>query len=86
MTNGQVSKPPEPKWLIYLLSFLFWPVGLILGIIYWSKPEEENKAFGKKCILWMVIGIVLWIVCWIIYALVIAATFFSAASTIPTAY
>jgi prepilin signal peptidase PulO-like enzyme (type II secretory pathway) len=86
MTNGAPSKPPEPKWLMYLLSFLFPIVGLILGIIYWSKPEEENKAFGKKCILWMVIGIVLWIVCWIVYALVIAATFFHAASTIPTTY
>ncbi|RLC43272.1 MAG: hypothetical protein DRH49_01755 [Candidatus Coatesbacteria bacterium] len=82
MTNG-LTKPPEPKWLMYLISFLVPLVGIILGIIYLTKPEEENKHFGKRCLMWAIIAIALFIVLWIIYAVVFFSWF---ATNAPVTY
>jgi hypothetical protein len=70
MTNGtSLDKPLEPKWLFYILSFIIWPVGIILGIIYMKKPDPDCKAFGKMClILGLILGIieVFLCLCWVI--------------------
>ena len=66
MTNGEVTTPPEPKWLFYILSFLIPIFGLIMGIIYQSRIGDENKHFGKMCIIMFIINLVLVILCWII--------------------
>jgi hypothetical protein len=66
MTNG--DKPLEPKWLFYILSFVIWPVGIILGIIYMRKPDLECKSFGKMCLILGIIPIVLWCICIILWA------------------
>lgn len=50
------DKPPEPKWLFYILSAFFYGiVGIVLGIIYMKKASEESKKFGKIC---LTVGIV----------------------------
>ncbi len=61
MTNG--NKPLEPKVLWYILSFLIWPLGIIVGIIYLKKPEPEVKAFGKNCLIAGIIMVVLQCLC-----------------------
>jgi hypothetical protein len=66
MTNG--DKPLEPKWLFYILSFVIWPVGIILGIIYMRKPDPDCKSFGKLCLILGIIPIVLWCICIILWA------------------
>ncbi len=42
--------PPEPRVLFYLLSFLVPLAGVILGALYLSKPDKENKEFGRYCL------------------------------------
>ncbi len=45
------EKPvPENKALYYVLSLIF-PLGFIFGLIFGSRPDDENKEFGKKCAL-----------------------------------
>ncbi len=61
MTNG--NKPLEPKILWYILSFIIWPMGIILGIIYLKKPEPDVKAFGKNCLIAGIIMVVLLCLC-----------------------
>jgi len=43
--------PPEPAWLFYVLSFMVPIAGIVLGAIYLSKDDEDNKQFGKYCLI-----------------------------------
>jgi hypothetical protein len=58
MTNG--PKPLEPKWLFYVISAVpgLWIVGIILGIIYLTKPDPDCKAFGKNCLIAAIVSFV----------------------------
>jgi hypothetical protein len=67
MANGE--KPPEPRSLFYLLSFLIPIAGIVLGIIYLTKDDPECKAFGKNCIIAAILLIVACCVCYILYFL-----------------
>ena len=60
------TKPPEPKWLFYVLSFIISLFGIIFGIIYMTKEGEDNKHFGKICLILGLIPSVLGCLCWII--------------------
>ena len=61
MTQPQISD--GMKILFYILSFLFFIVGIIIGVIYYSKPDPESKHVGKMCIILAVLGVVIGIVC-----------------------
>ena len=39
------------KILMYVVSFLFPIAGVVVGIIYNSKPELHHKEFGKNCLM-----------------------------------
>lgn len=54
------------KILLYILSFLIPIIGIIVGIIYYTKPEQELKDFGKMCIILAVVGILLSAMCYCI--------------------
>jgi uncharacterized membrane protein len=43
--------PPEPRWLFYIVSFMVPIAGIVLGALYLSKAEEDNKEFGKYCLV-----------------------------------
>jgi hypothetical protein len=58
--------PPEPKWLYYVLSFFVSIVGIVLGIIYMKKDGEENKKFGKMCLILGIVPTALACLCWVI--------------------
>lgn len=47
------------KTLLYILSFFIPIVGIIVGAIYRTKPEDEYKEVGKTCI---VLGIVSFVI------------------------
>lgn len=55
------AQPPQPlissgmRVLLYIISILIPIAGIIIGAIYYAKPEEEYKHVGKIC---LVIGIV----------------------------
>ena len=54
------------KTLLYIVSFLFPIVGVIIGVIYNSKPEPWHKEFGKTCLQVAVISIVIGCLCYFI--------------------
>ncbi len=70
MNNG--TQPLEPRWLWYILSFIIPILGVVLGAIYLSKPEEENKKFGKNRLIAAVAYFVVVICCVVIYFVFIA--------------
>jgi len=57
------------RWLLYIVSFLFGIVGLIIGIVLMTRDDEESKQVGKNCLIAMVISIVLYCVCVLCYML-----------------
>src|SRR5512137_1697216 len=65
----QMAAPAQPqisegmKILFYILSFLFFIVGIIIGVIYYTKPDPESKHVGKMCIILAVLGVVVGVVC-----------------------
>ncbi len=65
MTNGE--KPLEPRWLFYIISFIIPLAGIIIGIIYLTKQDEECKKFGKNCIIAAVAAVVVCCLCYILY-------------------
>lgn len=67
------NKLPGPKWLFYALSIFIPLVGIIMGIVYMTKDNEEQKKFGKTLlILGIVFGVVLPCICWVVYFFFIA--------------
>ena len=51
------------KIVFYILSFLFFIIGLIIGLVYYTKSDPESKEVGKMCIILGVIGMVVGITC-----------------------
>lgn len=65
-SSTKSEAPPEPKWLFYILSFVVGLFGIIFGIIYLTKESEENKKFGKMCLILGLLPMVIGCLCWII--------------------
>lgn len=70
MAQPQISE--GMKILFYILSFLFFIVGIIIGVIYYTKPDPESKHVGKMCIILAVVGVLVGIMCAV---LIIGASF-----------
>lgn len=47
------------KFLLYALSFCIPIVGIIVGVIFMSRPDPESKSLGKTCLILGIISIVL---------------------------
>jgi len=58
--SGEGEPPIDDtfKILSYILSFLIPIAGIIIGIIYYGKPEPWHKEFGKKCLQLAMIAII----------------------------
>ena len=46
-----LAVPPEPKWFYLLLSFLIFPIGILLGQVYLRKFGAANQKFGGQALL-----------------------------------
>lgn len=59
--QAQYGKPEQIsdglKIVFYILSFLIWIVGLVIGLVYYSKPDPESKHVGKMCLLFAAISV-----------------------------
>jgi hypothetical protein len=51
------------KILLYIVSFLFSIVGIIIGVYYLTKSEQEYKDVGKICLVLALVGIVVGVLC-----------------------
>jgi hypothetical protein len=47
------------KILLYVVSFLVPLAGIIIGVIYMGKEDEESKALGKTCLIIAIVAFVL---------------------------
>lgn len=47
------------KAVFYILSLLIWIAGLVIGLIYITKPDPESKHVGKMCLILMAVSLVL---------------------------
>jgi len=65
MADGE--RPPEPRWLFYVLSFIVPLAGIIIGVIYMTKADPASKKFGKNCIIAAVAAIVACCLCYVLY-------------------
>lgn len=61
MAQPQVSD--GMKILFYILSFLIPIVGIIIGVIYYTKPDPQSKELGKMCLILALVGILIGVVC-----------------------
>jgi len=51
---------PGLKILLYVLSFLFPIIGIIVGVVFLTKEDEESKSLGKLC---LIISLAAFVVC-----------------------
>lgn len=62
------------KYVFYILSFLIWPLGIILGIVLLISDDPEKKHVGKNCILIAVIFLIIECVLYFLVLSVLWAT------------
>ena len=56
------------KAFLYILSFLMpLPVGIIIAIVFISRPDTESKSLGNACLIISIISMVL--TCCVVVAL-----------------
>ncbi len=69
--------------LLYIVSFIIPLVGIILGIVYMVKPDQDSKKFGKMCLILGIISIILGIV---MVVVINAMVFTAVTTTVPYYY
>lgn len=47
--------------MLYIVSFLFWLAGIIIGIVFMTKDDPEHRRVGRICIILGVVSIFLWL-------------------------
>jgi hypothetical protein len=47
------------RLVLYILSFLFWIAGIVIWVVYRSRPDPESQHVGKVCLMLGIISIVL---------------------------
>jgi hypothetical protein len=46
--------------ILYLTSFVIWPLGIIIGIIWaGAGSDPERKHIGKNCLILGILGLVI---------------------------
>ena len=48
------------KVLLYIVSFTIPLAGLIVGLVFISRPDPESKRLGQTCMILAILSIVVW--------------------------
>lgn len=67
--SSSLSTPPEGgnRTLLLIASFFIPMVGIILGIMFMTKPDEESQKFGRQALIAALAFFVLFCVCFACY-------------------
>jgi hypothetical protein len=79
MTNGQGNPNTglEPVddgvggvmvFILYLVAFLFFFIGIIIGLIFLMGDSPQKKALGRNIIVVAIIGAIFYACCWFFWA------------------
>lgn len=47
------------KFFLYILSLLIPIAGIIIGIVFQSRPDPESKGLGRTCLILGIVSFVL---------------------------
>jgi len=68
MEGTQQGQPegvsPVLVFLLYLIAFLFFFIGIIIGIIFLMGNDPNKKALGRNIIVVAIIGAIFYMVCY----------------------
>jgi hypothetical protein len=64
--QGQVPEGESPimVFILYLVAFLFFFIGIIIGIFYLMSNNPNKKALGRNIIVVAIIGAIFYMVCY----------------------
>lgn len=48
------------KFFLYILSFAVPLAGVIVGIVFTSRPDPESKRLGQACLILAIISVVVY--------------------------
>ena len=48
------------KAFLYILSFFIPIAGVIIGIVFISRPDPESKSLGNACLIVGIASVVIW--------------------------
>ena len=51
-------------FILYLVAFLFFFIGLIIGIVYLMSSDPNKKVLGRNIIVVAIIGAIFYLVCY----------------------
>ncbi|GAB4398949.1 MAG: hypothetical protein OHK003_22250 [Anaerolineales bacterium] len=81
-----LSTPPEGgnRTLLLIASFFIPVIGIILGIIFMTKPDEESRKFGRQALIAALAFFVLFCVCFACYFIFVFGMTFFPLLLVPT--
>ena len=47
------------KFILYAISFLIPLAGVIIGVVFLSRPDPESKSLGQTCLILGIVSFVL---------------------------
>jgi hypothetical protein len=69
--EGTQQQPQMPQgespvlvFILYLIAFLFFFIGIIIGIFYLMSNDPNKKALGRNIIVVAIIGAIFYLVCY----------------------
>ena len=81
-----LSTPPEGgnRTLLLIVSFFIPIVGIILGIMFMTKPDEASQKFGRQALISAIAFFVLFCLCFACYFIFVTGLSFLPLLLIPT--
>jgi len=58
---------PILVFILYLIAFLFFFIGIIIGIVYLMSSDPNKKALGRNIIVVAIIGAIFYLVCYFFF-------------------
>ena len=58
---------PVLVFILYLIAFLFFFIGIIIGIVYLMSSDPNKKALGRNIIVVAIIGAIFYLVCYFFF-------------------